>query len=1119
MRCLALLSSPKLSTTLFTTFILSLLILSNQSFAAAPDRIAGPIDSRQTTALPRSLHPQARPQYDRGPVEPSREFGYLTMVTAPSASQQKALDQLLAEQQDRTSPNYHKWLTPQQYADRFGLSPNDLNRITTWLTSQGFHTLSIAGGRNSTVFSGTASEVQQAFGAEIHSYVVNGKEHFANATPLMIPSALNGIVTGVIGLNSFGPQPSSHARNFGGARNSRHDYYDGNFVFPNFLAPGDIATIYDITSLYDASTPIDGTRQTLAIIGQTDVYMADITDFRSGFGLNQISGCTLNSSGVVTACDSTYFKYVPVGSDPGTPYSCGDLSEADLDIEWSGATARNAQIVYVNSPIVYDSNCNYVSGGGVNTALIAAIDPSSGPVAAPVVSMSYGICEAEAEDLETYLQQGNAEGVTILNSAGDEGAAGCDYSPPNNASNPPFDPAEYGLAVSYPASSPEVTGVGGTAISLANDSYPNQSPYWSTSIGSNGGTAVSYIPELAWNDDEELADYCHDPAQGDTFCSTGGDTSGWVALTTSATAEQVQEDIWISIGGGGASNCITETEEGVCEAGFSQPTWQQGLSVPSAPAGVRYVPDVSLLASPDFPGYIWCTPLSELGEGGSTSSCSDGIYSAVNTYESIVGGTSASSPIFAGIVTLLNQYVVVNGIQSAPGLGNINPTLYSIAANNQTAFHQVTTGDNMVYCQPGTPAGQPSAIVCPSAGVFGYDASNKDSATGYNLVTGLGSVDANNLATAWVGASKTATSITIQASPTQVSYGQTVSLTATVAPSTATGTVSFFNNGSTTALGTATLSNGVATFTTTTLPVGTDSLSASYGGDANDSPSSTTTSATVTVTAPTFTLTNTGSTSHTALAGQTTLAYTFVATPTSASAFAAAVTFGCTFAPTDTTLTSSSCVFSPASIAAGASATTVSMAIGTTGPNSGTGTQLRRRADKRSLWLPLALPIAGVVMVGFWRRKMSKCSVIAGLCFTLTLFGLLVACGGGSNPVSVTVSPSTASLWPNDTTDDWPSSIQAFTATVSNTSNTAVTWSISPSEGSIDSSGAYTAPTVAAGLTSPVTVTATSQADSTKTATATITLKTATIPQTYSVTMTATETTTTNPLTYALVVQ
>jgi hypothetical protein len=194
------------------------------------------------------------------------------------------------------------------------------------------------------------------------------------------------------------------------------------------------------------------------------------------------------------------------------------------------------------------------------------------------------------------------------------------------------------------------------------------------------------------------------------------------------------------------------------------------------------------------------------------------------------------------------------------------------------------------------------------------------------------------------------------------------------------------------------------------------------------------------------------------------------------------------------------------------------MTITTAGPNTGTGTQLRRRADKRSPWLPFALPIAGVMVVGLAGRKMSKYSAIAGLCASLALFGLLVACGGSSNPVSVTVSPSTASLWPKDTADNWPSSTQAFTATVSHSSNTAVTWSISPNEGSIDASGNYTAPTVSSGLT-PITVTATSQADSTKTATATITLKTATIPHPYSLTMTATEATTTNPLTYSLVVQ
>ncbi|HWW13987.1 MAG TPA: protease pro-enzyme activation domain-containing protein [Candidatus Dormibacteraeota bacterium] len=829
---------------LWKSFLLSCLA-STLCFAAQSDRIPGTIDSGHGIPLAKSLHPQAQPQYDLGPADPSLKLTYMTLLMAPSPSQQKALDQLLEQQQDRSSANFHKWLTPQQFADRFGLSQNDLNKVTAWLQSEGFQILSLGGGRNSVSFSGTAAQVQRAFRTEIHNYKILGEEHFANSTPLMIPAALNGIVNSVMGVHSFLPQPASRMRGLAGVRNARPDFYDGLFVFPNFLAPGDIATIYGIPA------SLDGTGQKLAIVGQTDIYLSDINDFRSGFGLNPISGCTTSASGLVTSCGptSTYLQYVLVGSDPGFPSACGDVGEADLDIEWSGATARNAQIVYVNSPVTLSADCNTVlSGGGVNASLSAVINPPSGPALAPVVSMSYGACEAQAGDLETLLQQGNAEGVTIVNSSGDAGAATCDRNPPNNSR--PFSPAVNGLAVSYPASSPEVTGVGGTAISLADDSYPNPSPLWSTSNGANGGTAVSYIPELPWNDDVEWQQYCQAPFSGDPFCSQGGQPAvqGWVALTPTATAAQVQQDIWISIGGGGASNCFTENGT-VCTAGFAQPTWQQGLSVPSAPAGVRYVPDVSFFAAPNFPGYIFCTALNPPIDG--TSTCANGIISAVENFQSLVGGTSASSPVFAGIVALLNQYVVANGFQGTPGLGNVNPNLYYIAANNPGAFNQVKTGTNTVYCQPGTPSIQPASVQCPAGGSIGYNASNADAATGYNLVTGLGSVNVNSLAVA-VGDLFTTTTTSVVPSSTSIVEGSSVTFTATVAPSAATGVVKFYNNGSTTVLGSGTVSGGTATFATSALPVGPNSIVGTYNGINAPSTSS---AVTVTVTAPDFALT------------------------------------------------------------------------------------------------------------------------------------------------------------------------------------------------------------------------------------------------------------------------
>jgi subtilase family serine protease len=1123
------LSLPRLS-----TLSLCILIFSTLSFAAAPDRISSAINASGTIALAKSHHPMAQPQYDQGPTDPTRQLTYISLVMSPSPSQQKALNLLLAQQQNPRSASYHKWLTPQQYADRFGLSQNDLTKITTWLKSQDFQILSIGGGRNSVVFSGTVAQAQRAFATEIHNYEINGIKHFANSTPLMIPAALDGIVTGVIGLHSFLPQPTSVRRGASRAAHSRPNYYDANFIFPNFLAPDDIATIYDIAPLYNASTPIDGSGQTLGIIGQTDVYLADLNDFRSGFGLSTISCTGTNSSGIITACDDTHFQYVFVtgnGTDPGAPSTCGDLGEADLDLEWSGATARNAKIIYFNSPVTFNSDCTeVVSGGGVNAALIAALNPPTGPVLTHVVSMSYGYCESGAEDLETYLQQGNAEGVTIMNSAGDVGSAACDYSPPSE--NPPFSGAQDGLAVSYPASSPEVTGVGGTAISLANDSYPNLSSYWSTTLGTNGGTAVSYIPEIPWNDDEELASYCHEPAQGDTFCSSGGGTPDWVALSTTATAKQVQSDIWINMGGGGASNCWYETQGGVClgagpgpsGGGFATPTYQQTLSVAGAPAGVRYVPDVSLLASPDFPGYIWCTAQSELFNGGtSASSCANGIAGALNNanYTSVVGGTSASSPVFAGIVTLLNQYVVLNG--GAAGLGNINTNLYSLAAASPSAFHQVKTGDNMVYCQPGTPADEPVGIMCPTAGVFGYEASNADAATGYNLVTGLGSVDAYNLVHAWP--SSTTPGFTLGDSP--------ASLTITQGETGETSTITVTDQGGFT---------GGVTLVATGLPTGVTAL---FSPNPATTTSTLTLTASAAATAGTATVTITGTsaalTATTTLAltvdqnftvpatltppagsspGQTTTTTMLISPTPPATTFSTNVTYTCSAGlPAGAT-----CSFSPAQITAGSPATTVTITVQTAGPFTGAvgGARHKLLGQEERLWLPLSLPLAGVLLVGVAGRGLSRRYKIVGLCLALALAGLLVACGGGSSspPASVSVSPSTVNtLYPN--LAGAPAQTQQFTATVANSTNQSVTWAVAgvtggnATVGTISATGLYTAPVALPSPTSE-TITATSTATTTP-GTATVNLLTPTPAGTYPITVTITEGAVVHTTTFSLV--
>lgn len=878
------------------------LLASSLCFAAQPDRIPAAIDSSQMVAIHGNVHRMARPQYDLGQVDGSFQFGYVTLVIPPSPAQQAALNILTTQQQDPTSPNFRKWLSPSQYAERFGLSSNDVEKITLWLKSQGLQIVSVGGGRNSVVFAGTAAQIESAFRTQIHRYNVNGKMHVANSMPLFVPAALGGIVTGVRGLSDFRPHPM-YVRPAHGGKNGPHPAYttsvDGSTEY--FLAPGDLATIYDLNPLYNGSPAINGTGQKLAIIGQTDVYLDDINAFRSGFGLSQITGCSTNGSGIVTAagsgCDTTYFKYVLVSgiTDTGAPSTCGDLVEADLDIEWSGAIAQDAQIVFVNAPATFNQDCTEITnGGGVNAALAAAINPPNGPPLAPVISMSYGTCEADAdlpaESLETELQQAAVEGVTVMNSAGDVASAACDYSAPN--ANPPYAGAQYGLAVSYPASSPWVTGVGGTAIPITEFS----SSYWDTngtSTTNAGASALASIigTEVPWNDNPEWAAVC--TGNTSSFCENGNSNTG-VPITSAQTA---QEDLWIAGGGGGVSNCFNSTTntsgDFICSSGISLPSWQSALDIPgiSSPQNTyRAVPDVSLIASANFPGYIFCTPIEYLSsvspyENETTSSCgsggaagiqvaADGIVSGNNfaVDPSIIGGTSASSPVFAGIVTLLNQAL------GGTGLGPINSKLYAIAGDpSYSAFHHVTTGDNNVYCEVGTPADNPSNVICPSSGVIGFSASNSDANTGYNLVAGLGSVDANELATDWAD-SLIATTTTISA-PSNATGGLPVTLTANVTVSNsapATGNVDFYVGGSSTSLGTGTLSGGTATLTTSSLPFGPDMVTASYNGlyGASTSPA-----AAITVTPPDFSMALASPLSPASIpAGQSTTA-TLVITP------------------------------------------------------------------------------------------------------------------------------------------------------------------------------------------------------------------------------------------------
>jgi subtilase family serine protease len=241
--------------------------------SAAQDRIAGTVDTASTTALKSQVHRNLWAQDDRGAVDPAMPINYATLYFQPAGG----LEAFLADQQNPSSPNYHRWLTPEQFGERFGLTPNDLAKITGWLKSEGFTIHDVARGRHWITFSGTASQAAHAFHAEIHSYAINGRSHYASATDVSVPAALASVVAGVEGLDDFRLQPYYKKQ----ALAVDPDYTTGS---THYLVPDDIATIYDIAPLYSAG--IDGTGQQLVIIGQTDIDLADIRQFRKEFGLS-----------------------------------------------------------------------------------------------------------------------------------------------------------------------------------------------------------------------------------------------------------------------------------------------------------------------------------------------------------------------------------------------------------------------------------------------------------------------------------------------------------------------------------------------------------------------------------------------------------------------------------------------------------------------------------------------------------------------------------------------------------------------------------------------------------------------------------------------------------------
>jgi hypothetical protein len=909
-------------------------IASSAGAQSAP-RIRAAIEDSVSSQLPKSLHPLAQARFDAGRMSADTKLDGATLIFNRTSAQEADLKSLIAAQQNPASPLYHQWLTPDKFAARFGMADSDLEKVENWLQQQGFAIDSVARSKNAIHFSGTARQVEQAFSTEMHYYKVNGTQHFAPSTALSVPSAIAPTVEAVKNLDSFRPQ--SHAISMKNARvKPSLTQASTGYVF---FAPGDIATAYDINPLTQSS--ITGSGQSITVVGQSAIVTSDLEAFQ-------------NAAGLAVKDPSQYL--VPNSGTSAT--SAGDESESDLDLEWSNALAPGATINFV-----YTGNSQNYSAFD---SLQYAVDQMIGTI----ISSSYGTCEValDGTTLETTLEQGTSQGQTIVAAAGDDGSTDC-YGITNLTTA-----QQEAQAVDYPASSPYVTGLGGTEISQANAIYLTPGDgYWEATTGSSDivNSLEKYAPEVVWNDDT--------PNCGQTNC--------------------------LSATGGGTSTL------------FTKPSWQAGVS--GIPAdGKRDVPDLALYGSPNYPGFVLCTSDTSFWSSGQAASCNSGFEDSTSGDITAAGGTSFDAPIFAGILALINQK---QGYTTGQGL--VNPILYTLAADSATyasAFHDITSGNN--DCDAGS-------LDCGSS-TAGFSAG-----TGYDQVSGLGSLDVNNLATAWPVSSTSptlvATTTTITASSSTVNTGvsDNFTISVTAASGTPTGTVALVVDGGT-AINETLENNGTYVYTTAFTAVGSHTILATYAGDSTYASSSS--SVTVTVAAVSS---GNGTISISATPSTLTVAQgssgneTITVTPKSNYTGTVDLTFDTS---NDTALqnlcysftTMNSAGDGTVSITGTAAVSTVlnldanAADCSTTGAIAVSGKQPFRilhptgaaRKTARNTGdnpLPMTMAFAGLLLVGFLGRSSRKLRGLAALLLLATVGLVVSACGGVTT--TATSNPPTGS--------------------------------------------------------------------------------------------------------------
>jgi subtilase family serine protease len=731
----------------FVVILGSALSASILAQAPATPLITRAIDESKLVTLHGNVHPLANARYDQGQAPDSTPANRMLLVLRRSPEREVALQQYVDDIHRPDSANFHHWLKPSEVGTLYGTADEDVQQVSQWLSSHGFSVNGIHPGKTVIEFSGTAGQIHSAFHTEIHRYNIDGELHIANNGEPQIPEALTPVIAGFASLNDFRPKPNLISKGKALYSPATHavtpqwtDPASGGGVY-FALAPGDFNLQYDVGSGHT------GAGYTIGIIGASNVDVGLVNSYRTLFGL-----------------PSNPPQVVIDGEDPGQN---GAEVESYLDLEVAGAVAPGATVVLYTSA---DSALT----SGLFTAAQRAVDDDT----ADVLSMSYGECESVLGVTNQFYyqlwQQAAAQGQTVMVSAGDGGAAGCDNFDSETI-------AMDGLAVNGFASTPYNIAVGGTdfyysAYNQGSSALNAQiATYWNTTSSRTPSTSLlKTIPEQPWND----------PFGLNTTTSSHG--------------------FGIVAGSGGSSSL------------YGKPAWQSGTGVPSD--GARDLPDVSLFASSGVNYSFW--PICAISSDCTTDNSTTG---AVNIFR--VGGTSASSPAFAGVMALVDQ-------ATGSRQGQANYVLYPLAAQFPSVFHDVTAGSNKVPCEASTNG-------CALDANFGVYDLGYYATSGYDMASGLGTLDVSALIANWNAVSFKSTNTTLSLNPSSITHGQSVTVSAGVTPAsgsgTPTGTLALTGKatGATTqtGLGVVPLVAGSANAAIESLPGGSYTVTADYSGD------------------------------------------------------------------------------------------------------------------------------------------------------------------------------------------------------------------------------------------------------------------------------------------------